>query len=548
MILARIPAKGEPSGASAVRGKFSIQAVDLNEFIEDASHEAAIAGSLTFADWEGAGEHSFPLDSGRSRFHYLRVDPDTGEAETIYNLEFGTPAGRRFLLAGRKYMQKDREGRFRGPGEVLEDYTTLFFRLHEIQGDGTAARGAGVLKFRTFEDLAAVRNLAEVLGGFRITGTNDPLLKLRARMRFLAFTASFVQHEYDPLSPDAGSLREDVQNEVLRGADTPDFFSTRPTADLHSVLRNTPALPLQALLNTGEVRIDFERRRIFRDSFWKGSFAADTLLGWEERVRNALLGSGAGQAGSIFAGGSFWKRFDSIEGTTARGQVVNYELSFLPGDPEVREVKYPDDNRRYFRKDDTILLLNYRNNPYRIVYDAIKVIDEQNAIGVMHLGKFPDGVEFATFVMARHNYPFEKMAVEDHRALFSHPRATIPDVQELSGEWTGHLVFLNRPNVSLLNQANPALLNATFTPASTTLGITYRLSLSGPAGLGPWSLDFTARKDGAALSAELRRIDADTLVGLWQVPELPPGRLVQLQDWLDVLRERPVFRFVLTRR
>jgi hypothetical protein len=61
--------------------------------------------------------------------------------------------------------------------------------------------GLAYLKFRTFEDIAAVGNLAGFLGSFQITGTTDPILQLRARMRFLAFTGQFVQREYDPLSP-----------------------------------------------------------------------------------------------------------------------------------------------------------------------------------------------------------------------------------------------------------------------------------------------------------------------------------------------------------
>jgi hypothetical protein len=101
---------------------------------------------------------------------------------------------------------------------------------------------------------------------------------------------------------------------------------------------------------------------------------------------------------------------------------VNYELAFLPGDPEVCQIPYPNDSRRYFRSGDPILLLQYRNHPYRIVYDTIKVIDDNSAIGVMHLGSFPDGMEFATFVMERHNYPFQNMSVEDHRLAFADPR------------------------------------------------------------------------------------------------------------------------------
>src|SRR5205823_229541 len=207
-----------------------------------------------------------------------------------------------------------------------------------------------------------------------------------------------------------------------RGAQVPDEFSTRPAQELQSILRDTPTQPLETLLNHGGVVIDYEYRRIWRDSFWNGSFDKDSLLGWEERFRNAGLGGGVAGTGSLFAGGSFWKRFDSIENGQATGYVVNYQIDFLPGKPVVKRVSYPDNNRKYFRAGDEALLLNYTNDPYRMVYDTFKAIDKNNCIGVMHLGEFPHGVEFATFVMARNNYPFEKMSVPDHQAIFNGDR------------------------------------------------------------------------------------------------------------------------------
>jgi hypothetical protein len=96
-------------------------------------------------------------------------------------------------------MQKD-------PGtpavrDLLGDYTTLYAHIARSQPDGTTQEiGIGYLKFRTFEDLAAVSNFAGFLASFQITGTGDPLIQLQARMRFIAFTAQFVQREYDPLA------------------------------------------------------------------------------------------------------------------------------------------------------------------------------------------------------------------------------------------------------------------------------------------------------------------------------------------------------------
>jgi hypothetical protein len=214
------------------------------------------------------------------------------------------------------------------------------------------------------------------------------------------------------------SLDGRVRVEVLRGAETADFFSTVPAKELQAMLRRSETLPIENLINTGAIHIDHPNQRIFRDVYWKGSFATDSLLGWEERVRTEHLHPEVYKQGKIFAGGSFWKRFDRVENGVATGEVVNYNVEWLPGDPEVRTVSYPDDQRAYFQKGQRILLLHYRNDPYRQVYDTMKIIDQNNAVGVMHIGDFPNGREFATFVLARHNYPFE-LATDDDRKLIA---------------------------------------------------------------------------------------------------------------------------------
>jgi len=102
-------------------------------------------------------------------------------------------------------MQNDKPA---GPDivrEVLEDYTTLYYSVTESVPGESKPRGAGVLRFRTFEDLPALGNLAGFLRSFSVTGTPDPLIRLQAQMRFLAFTGAFVEREYEPLSlPAAG--------------------------------------------------------------------------------------------------------------------------------------------------------------------------------------------------------------------------------------------------------------------------------------------------------------------------------------------------------
>ena len=532
----------QPAGGARVACSFQLRMMvrDVNEFIDGVEHEARCKGTIRFDHFEGEGPVIVPVDDRASYFKYLRVNPETAEAEMIYHLEFSPGLKRKFVLEGRKHMQKDGGSGLRGMGEILSDYTTLFSKV--LEGDREI--GAGVLKFQTFENLAAMGSMVEFLRSFQVSGTDDPLLKLQAQMRFVAFTAQFVLREYDPASLDlTGNLREDVRAAVARGADTADFFSTQPSNELQSVMRAATTMPLDKLLNTGALRIDWEKRRIWRDSFWKGSFATDSLMGWEERARNA----GAQREGAIFAGGSFWKRFDRIEDGAARGHVVNYELAMLPGDPSVREIVYPNDGRKYFAKGDKVLLLNYRNDPYRPVYDAIKVVDPNNAIGVMHLGNFPDGIEFATFVMARNNYPFEKMSVEDHHRIFADPRTTVPGAPQLEGAWEGNLVFLTHPNTSLLNQANPAVFRLGFKTVGGKVEGRYRFGLLSGGMKVEFTDEFVRLVDFTQFHDEIRLIDEETLIGKWVSPELSPLLLPGLRNYLEPGQDRVGFYYILKR-
>lgn len=536
-----------PEAGVACSFKVRMTVKDLNEFIDGYEHEATTKGTITLDNFQGQGHAVFTVDEQKSLFNYLRVNPVTQEAEMRYHLEFRSDSGRQFFLDGRKYMQKEGSRGLRGMQQVLEDYTTLYCHFGERSGDKVNHLGTGLLKFRTFEDLAAVRNLADFLRSFQITGTDDPILQMQAQLRFLAFTGQFVQTEYDPLSPDTGNFSGNVRAEVLRGADTPDFFSTRPTSELQAILRDTPTQPIEKLINTGTVRVDFAQKRIFRDSFWKGSFAKESLVGWEERVRNTALGGGAEKSGAAFAGGSFWKRFDRVEGGVATGNVVNYEMTLLPGDPVVKQISYPDNNRRYFKQGDPVLLLNYRNDPYKLVYDTIKIIDDNNAIGVMHLGDFPNGIEFAAFVMARHNYPFEKMSIADHNLIFRDPHTSVPNAAQLEGTWAGNLVFVTNPDTTLLNQINPVAFQLSFHNTGAGWEGHYRL---GPAS-GDVNVNITAEFveliDGTSFHDEIRSIDNDTLIGKWASPQINPALLEGLSSYVEPRGDRFVVYYVLTR-
>jgi hypothetical protein len=196
----RVPGDGTPpAGAVECRFRLRMTVRDINEFVEGSAHEASASGELRFGAFEGYSPAIIMVDPKRSRFNYLRVNEATGEAEMNYHLEFRGIEGRRFIFEGRKYMQKDRAAGADAVREVLDDYTTLYCHVYE-SGVQLQELGTALLKFRTFEDLPAMGNLAGFLKSFSATGTADPLIRLQAQMRFLGFTAQFVQREYDPLA------------------------------------------------------------------------------------------------------------------------------------------------------------------------------------------------------------------------------------------------------------------------------------------------------------------------------------------------------------
>ena len=214
----------------------------------------------------------------------------------------------------------------------------------------------------------------------------------------------------------------------------------------------------------------------------------------------------------------------------AYGYVVNYGLTFLPGLPEVREAVFPDDSRPYARAGDQVLLLTYRNRPYRIVYDLIKVVDDRNCVGVMHLGMYPHGRVFGAFVMSRSNHPFEKMAVPDHDTVFTSAAARAPQPAELTGAWRGHLVFSSQPDLTLHHQFNPPLARLDVRLADDGLAARVRVGLTSTRARVEIGPDLATVADGR-VRHHLRWVAPDRLLG---------RRFAAGSD-------QPTLRYVLTR-
>ena len=191
---------GSPTEGVDCSFKVRMHISDLNEFVEGSQHEARLEGVINFGDFKGGGPASFEIDPRRSYFNLFRVNEATGEAEILYHIYFRDSKKKEHLFLGRKYMQKDKSGLIATAEEIMHDYTTLY--CHLTRASGRKDFGAGLLKFRMFEDAGAFRDFASFISSFEVTGTDDPMLRAQARIRFLAFTNQLITREYDPLNPE----------------------------------------------------------------------------------------------------------------------------------------------------------------------------------------------------------------------------------------------------------------------------------------------------------------------------------------------------------
>jgi hypothetical protein len=178
--------------------EMKITARDLNEFIDGWDHEARIDGTIRFANFNNQGRMICTINGPKSYFNYLRVNHATDEIEMLYRIYFFTGPHKEYLFHGRKYLQKDGHGGVAGVREIVHDFTTLYGRLTEVATGKEI--GSALMKFRMFEDADAVRSFANYLKSFSVIGSDDPFVRARGMLRFMALTNQFVVREYDPAS------------------------------------------------------------------------------------------------------------------------------------------------------------------------------------------------------------------------------------------------------------------------------------------------------------------------------------------------------------
>ena len=181
-----------PSNGSKCQFNVTMTIADIDVFVTNEEHRAELTGTIQFEKFRGERKVTLPLESG-SFFNYLILNPASDEREMRYHIRF-KHHGTMFSLDGTKFMQKDHKRDIR---EILDDYTTLFVQI--VEENSGAVEGVALMKFRTFESVAAVVSMAQFGLSFTVTGTENPATKAAAIAKFNAFTARFVLDEYNPL-------------------------------------------------------------------------------------------------------------------------------------------------------------------------------------------------------------------------------------------------------------------------------------------------------------------------------------------------------------
>ena len=101
--------------------------------------------------------------------------------------------------------------------------------------------------------------------------------------------------------------------------------------------------------------------------------------------------------------------------------------------------------------------------------------------------------------------------------------------------------------MSLLNQANPVAFRLTFRQVGNQVEGRYRLGLLSGSMDVSFSEEFVRLDDFTQFHDEIRAIDQDTLIGKWISPEMAPGLLNALEDYVEPSADRFGFYYVLTR-
>jgi len=328
------------------------------------------------------------------------------------------------------------------------------------------------------------------------------------------------------MKPHARREKRDLTAATPSSSDLdPTWLADATDAQLAERFRGMTTLPLDQLMNAGGHQVNLATRTIFNDEIWKGWLPRGLPL----RDISTRLAAGYGKR--------FWKQGKRYLAETVYldGQIkLKHSLEELTIDRPTNDL----DPGQY-------LLLRYTDPVFEhLFYDVMRAGDDGVIVYGGYTGKFPEGRRGLTGVLMR-RYSFGQLGVRDHQHLFQKSERVAPG--ELNGTW----------RLSVITTANHATSIADVTLAPGANGKT---AVRGEAARTPevvvpsFVLEHFTTSDGAALERELRKVDAQTIVGRWTADINPLyARFLSASPGLfhretERGKRRHILRYTLTRR
>jgi hypothetical protein len=268
----------------------------------------------------------------------------------------------------------------------------------------------------------------------------------------------------------------------------PTWLAEATNDQLAEKFRGMTTVPLEQLMNAGGHQVDIATRTIFNDEYFKGWLPKGLKL----PLRDIMTRLSSGYAKR------FWKQGRRYLGETLYldGRIlVKHTLEEITIDRPTNDL----DPGQY-------ILLRYTDPVFEhIFYDVMRAGNDGVIVYGGYSGKFPEGTRGFTGVLMR-RYSFAELGVRDHQQLLL--KGDRVAAGELKGTW-------RLSAITTANHATP-IGEVTFTRGAGGK-TTVRCEETGKPEIPISSLvpDHFTASDAAALERELRRVDAQTIVGRW---------------------------------
>jgi len=174
----------------------TIHIEDVEDFTKLSGRRAQLTGTVSYPP---LGKN-LPIRDGV--FGLFRPDPATAKRHMTYSFGFTGDDGKEYFLSGYKEIYDDPKF------DVLEDTTKLFTRVYRGNSEDGPIYGAGILHFKMW-------SLPSMLFSFEVTGTHNPLAKIKAVSQFFSFCYGELRDTY--LKKVSPFYYSNYENLVMRG-------------------------------------------------------------------------------------------------------------------------------------------------------------------------------------------------------------------------------------------------------------------------------------------------------------------------------------------